>query len=165
MKKLLFYIVLFLINNFLKGTKLFKLKRRLLINIGVSVGSNSKIVGPIYINYINKISIGEECWVGKNFTVDGNGSVIIEDRCDIGPNLIINTGGHVIGDSSRRAGAGIRYKSCIKSGSWIGSNVLIVNGSQIGESSVVAAGTVVISDVKPNVLLAGVPGKVKKELN
>lgn len=162
--KIIYYITLKIINTFLKGTKFFSIKKFLLNKIGITVGENTKIVGPIHIGYINKVSIGRECWIGKNFNVDGNGTVIIGDRCDIAPNLTINTGGHKIGEENRRAGEGLSFNTIIKSGTWIGTNVIIVNGANVGKSSIIAAGSVVITNVQDNTLAAGVPARIKKNL-
>ncbi|MBO0996444.1 transferase [Bacillus sp. SD075] len=165
MKKILFYVILTILNKFFKGSRFFGVKNFLFSIIDVEVGKGSKIVGPIYINYGSKIKIGNECWIGKKFTVDGNGDVTIGDRCDFAPNITINTGGHQLGDSHRRAGLGLKSNTIIESGTWIGTNVTIVNGADIGESVVVAAGAVVINNIKKNTLVAGVPAKVKKELS
>jgi maltose O-acetyltransferase len=163
-KKSIFYFILFIINNFLCGTRNFAFKRWLLNQIGISVGSNTKIVGPIKLNYINKVTIGKDCWIGRNFIVDGNGSVTIGDRCDFAPSVVINTGGHEIGTAERRAGKGITHISLIGSGTWIGTKVLIINGSKIGDSVIVAAGSVVTKEVDSNLLVAGVPAMVKRKL-
>jgi acetyltransferase-like isoleucine patch superfamily enzyme len=48
----------------------------------------------------------------------------------------------------------------IGQGCWIGANALILKGVNIGEGSVVAAGAVVISEVPPRSLVAGVPARV-----
>ncbi|MED4689083.1 hypothetical protein [Peribacillus frigoritolerans] len=164
MKKILFYVILTILNKFFKGSRFFSLKNFFLRVIGIEVGEGTKIVGPININYVSKIKIGNECWIGKNFTIDGNGNVAIGDRCDLAPNITINTGGHQIGDNHRRAGIGLKCNTIIESGTWIGTNVTIVNGANIGESVVVAAGSVVINNIKKNTLVAGVPAKVKREL-
>ncbi|MFJ7847258.1 acyltransferase [Peribacillus sp. NPDC097206] len=164
MKKVVFYLVLNTINHILKGTKFFNTKMKLLNFIGLNIGSGTKIVGPIKVGYINKVKIGNDCWIGKNFSIDGNGSVTIGDRCDIAPNVLISTGGHQIGDIYRRAGKGLKFKTVIKNGTWIGTNVIIINGANIDDSVVVAAGSLVIGDVEKNNLVAGVPAEVKKIL-
>jgi acetyltransferase-like isoleucine patch superfamily enzyme len=47
---------------------------------------------------------------------------------------------------------------------WIGMNAVILKGVTIGENSVVAAGAVVTKSVPPNVVVAGNPAVVTKQL-
>jgi len=157
-------IALFIINHFLCYTRFFSIKRKLLIWSGINIGSGTKVVGPIYFGGVIDISIGKECWIGKNFNLDGNGYVTIGDYIDIAPHVVITTGGHLIGDEIRRAGKGIVNSISIGNGCWIGTNTTIVNNTTIGNGCVVAAGSVVINDSEPNKLLAGVPAIPKKDL-
>lgn len=83
--------VLFLVNKIYKGTTKFKRKRKLLNSIGYQIGEGSKIVGPIEVT--GKLIVGENCWIGKNFKVNGNGTVTIGDNCDIAPEVTFQTGG------------------------------------------------------------------------
>ncbi|MFT8890036.1 MAG: DapH/DapD/GlmU-related protein [Ethanoligenens sp.] len=47
---------------------------------------------------------------------------------------------------------------------WIGSGVQILPGITIGNYSVIGAGSVVTSDIPPNVVAYGVPCKVIREI-
>lgn len=47
---------------------------------------------------------------------------------------------------------------------WIGANAVILPGVKIGNGVVVAAGSVVNCDIPDNVMVAGVPAKIKKQL-
>lgn len=164
MKTLKSIFVRFIINHFLSCTRFFVLKRLLLKFSGINVGKNTKIVGPIYYGNKIDISIGENCWIGKNFSCDGNGAVMIENNVNIAPNCVINTGGHIIGNSSCRAGVGVNNTITIGNGTWIGTNVIVVNNTKIGCGNVVAAGAVVVRDSNDNCLIAGVPANEKKSL-
>lgn len=48
---------------------------------------------------------------------------------------------------------------------WCGVNVTILAGVSIGDDVVIAAGSVVVSDIPSNSLAAGVPAVVKKTLD
>jgi acetyltransferase-like isoleucine patch superfamily enzyme len=52
----------------------------------------------------------------------------------------------------------------IKDNVWIGMNAVILKGVTIGENSIVAAGAVVSKSVPPNVVVAGNPAVIVKEL-
>jgi acetyltransferase-like isoleucine patch superfamily enzyme len=52
----------------------------------------------------------------------------------------------------------------IKDNVWIGMNAVVLKGVTIGENSVVAAGSVVTKDVPANVVVAGNPAAIVKQL-
>ena len=47
----------------------------------------------------------------------------------------------------------------------IGANAVVIEGVQIGSGSVVAAGAIVTQDVPENVVVAGVPARIIKEID
>lgn len=153
----------FLVNNIYKGTSHFEKKRKLLNKIGYSIGEGTKIVGPIVCT--GKLTVGKNCWIGKNFLVNGNGSVVIGDNCDIAPEVTFQTGGHEIGDASRRAGDGCIFHQTVGSGTWIGGRSTILNNTNIGKSCVVASCACVVKDVPDNSLVGGVPAKLIRALS
>lgn len=53
----------------------------------------------------------------------------------------------------------------IKDGYWICSSTTICGGVTIGENSIVAAGSVVLRDVSPNSIVAGIPAKVLRKID
>ena len=154
-------IVIYIVNRILNVTRFFGVKRKLLCSIGYEIGKNTKIVGPIYIT--GTFRTGENCWIGCNFTIHGNGSVIIGDNCDIAPDVTFLTGGHQIGSHLRRAGKGESYCIEVGSGVWIGARSTILLNTNIGDGCVIAACACVSKDVPADTLAAGVPAKVMKE--
>jgi maltose O-acetyltransferase len=52
----------------------------------------------------------------------------------------------------------------IGDGAWLGARSTILPGVTIGAGAVVAAGSVVIGDVAPDVVVAGVPAVVRRQL-
>ena len=155
--------VLFLVNKIYKGTTKFKKKRKLLNSIGYQIGEGSKIVGPIEVT--GKLIVGENCWIGKNFKVNGNGTVTIGDNCDIAPEVTFQTGGHAIGNRQRRAGDGKIFNQSVGDGTWIGGRATILNETKIGESCVIAGCACVIGDVPNNSLVGGVPARLIRVLD
>lgn len=156
-------INLFLINRVFVGVKAFDIKRKLLNEIGYQIDTGTKVVGPI--ECYGKLKIGKHCWIGKNFTVNGNGSVVIGDNWDIGPEVTFQTGGHLIGDENRRAGVGLVFSQSVGNGVWIGGRSTVLNNTCIGNSSVIAGCACVTKDVEANVVVGGVPAKVIRRLD
>lgn len=158
-------IVMALVNTLLSGTfrPFFPIKRRLLRSVGYQIGKGTKVVGPIFCTA--QLNIGENCWIGTNLRVHGNGAVSLGDNLDLGPDITILTGSHLIGDCKRRAGKGIICNINIGDGCWIGAKSTILNPVTIGNGCVVAAGAVVCKNLKDNVLAGGVPARVIRALS
>lgn len=152
----------FMVNHLLAGTKFFEMKRRLLISIGYAIGEKTKVVGPLYCT--GTLKIGDSCWIGRNLTVHGNGSVNIGDRCDIAPDVVFITGGHQIGDNARRAGQGEHYCITIGNGVWLGARATILMNTTVADGCVVAACACVNKSVLSNMLVAGVPARIVRNL-
>ena len=75
------------------------------------------------------------------------------------------TSTHVIGDETMRASEGISKPITIGNGCWIGSNSTVLPGVNIGNGTIIAAGSVVVHDCEENSLYAGVPAKKIKQLS
>lgn len=89
--------------------------------------------------------------------------VRIGDDCMIAPNVGIYTAGHNIEPKDRNK-SGYAIPIHIGHNVWIGGSSVILPGVTIGDSSIVAAGSVVTKDVPPNTIVAGNPAKVLKEI-
>lgn len=155
----------FLVNKIYVGAdkKNFEKKRRLLIRLGYEIGENTKVVGPILSH--NPIKIGKNCWIGANLTVYGIGNVSIGDNCDLAPDIIFLTGGHNIGDHSRRAGHGQIYSIHVNDGVWIGARSTIGKNVTIADGSIIAACACVMQNVESDTLVGGVPARVIRKLD
>ena len=153
----------FLINHILAGTGCWELKRLLLNSLGNSIGEGCKVVAPVICT--GKLIVGANCWIGRDFCVNGNGTVTIGANCDIAPNVSFQTGGHLIGDESRRAGRGVKFDFHVGDGVWIGARATFLNGVTVGDGSVIAACACVANDTPPNTLCGGVPARVIKSLD
>lgn len=151
-----------LVNGPLAGTDAFELKRKLLNSLGHSIGIGTKVVGPVFLS--GTVAIGENCWIGRNFTVNGNGKVFIEDNCDIAPDVHFNTGGHVMGMHDRRAGEGEVYSQRVGKGTWVGARSTFVTNLTVGEGCMIAACACVTKDVDADSLVGGVPAKLIRRL-
>ena len=153
----------FLINHVYCGTRHFEKKRKIMNKMGFQVGEGTKIVGPIFCTVT--LTIGKNCWIGKNFLCNGNGFVTIGDNCDIAPEVVFQTGGHEIGGFERRAGKGCVFTQRVGDGTWIGGRTTIIGETTIGKSCVVAGCACVTKDVPDNVLVGGIPAKIIRALD
>ena len=153
--------------NKLRPFKHNKLKSKLFNRIpGCSIGKNSILVGPIFINGCN-VNIGSNVHIGHDFKCEGNGQIAIGDCCDVGPNVTLLTGSHEIGNKNRRAGRGQTLSITIFEGCWIGANSIIlgkVNSLFIGPSSVVGCASNVVKNVERDSVVAGNPATIIKKV-
>lgn len=138
-------------------------KNKLLRWYGFDIGDQTRIVGPVDID--GKLTVGKGSFIGKKFSVYGNGNVEIGDCCDIAPAVTFITGTHEIGNFTRRAGRGMCFQTRVGNGTWIGARSTILPGVTIGNGSVIAAGSVVTQDVPDSVLVVGVPAIIKRKLD
>lgn len=160
LKKVKKSILLFIINTILKGTHFFRIKRTLLNQCeGVLIGKNTKVVAPIYIPVYSNLEIGENSWIGKNFSLEGNGKVVIGNYCDLGPSVTCVTGSHKIGKKDRRAGEGYNGIVSIGDGTWIGTRSILLVNSTVGRGCVVGAASVITKDTEENRVYVGCPAK------
>ena len=156
---------MFLVNGPLAGTRpwTFEAKRWLLNVMGYKIGAGTRVVGPIECTA--NLTIGCDCWVGKNLRINGNGRVVIGDRCDIAPEVTFQTGSHTIGTAFRRAGEGVSHTQTVGNGVWIGARATILGNTVISDGSVVAACACVVGDVPANMLVGGVPAKTIRRID
>jgi len=118
--------------------------------------------------YGYNLYLGEGVWVSPEvlFYSSPSAKIMVGDRCDIGPGVCFITGTHEIGTSERRAGVGTSKPIKVGNGCWVGARALILGGAEIADGCVVAAGAVVLpAQYPPNVLLAGVPATVRRDLS
>ncbi|HCN48829.1 MAG TPA: acetyltransferase [Chryseobacterium sp.] len=134
----------------------------------VSIGAFSRIIVSTSFNNIGeRIKIGNNVGIGEFAYLGGSGGLEIGDECIIGQYLSCHPENHNYEDlhtSIRHQGVsrkGIKIgKNC-----WIGSKVTILDGVEIGEGSILAAGSVVTKSFPCNSIIGGVPAKLLKTRN
>ncbi len=129
-----------------------------------SCGPGLDIRPPILIEYGERLSIGANVFINNDFMVLGSGRVRIGDNVLIGPGTRLYTPNHSLDVGLRREGWEIGLPITIEDDAWLGGSVVICPGVTIGARAVVGAGSVVTKDVPPDVVVAGNPARVVKEL-
>lgn len=121
-------------------------------------------------------STGFKCEYGFNIQVGNNffanfdciildcAEVIIGDNVLFGPRVGLYCANHAIDAKERQMGG--CYAKPIKIGNnvWIGAGVNITPGVTIGDNTIIGTGSVVTKDIPANVIAAGVPCKVIREI-
>lgn len=162
----MFRYFLISLTKILPPSRLFSLRAWILRAAGINLAHNVSFCGSGQIYGRGQLYIGTGTWLSPAtvFYTHVQAPIQIGQNCDIGPGVEFIPGGHEIGDFDRRAGNGTAREIIVGDGCWIGAKSVILGGVHIGSGSVVAAGTVVTRDVPDNVLVAGVPARIKRKL-
>lgn len=119
----------------------------------LEIGDNTMLNGASITAY-EKVTIGKNCHIASS-------------------TLITDTDYHPVNPAVRERevlGYKIDFsevqKAPVNIGNnvWIGWGSIVLKGVTIGDNSIIAAGSVVVSDIPPNVIAAGNPAKAKKTI-
>ncbi len=150
-------------------------KRREILTqiLGAPPAEGVFLQGPITFHYGVHTKIGRFTFINFNFTCQDDTEVTIGEHCDLGPNVTIVTPIHPLVQSEREAlmcPDGVPRRLChakpviIHNGCWLGANVVICPGVEIGENCVIGAGSVVTRSIPANSFAAGNPCRVIREI-
>jgi len=137
-------------------------KKGIEIGSNVSFGRNCIIQGYGVLSEIGEGLIVEDgVGIACNAFIAIRGEVRIGKNTIIGPSVKIHSENHVFSDKNVpiKSQGTTRKGVSIGEDCWIGSNVTILDGVNIGDHAIVAAGAVVTSDVPAYCIVGGVPAK------
>lgn len=144
------------------------LRTRILRLGGWRIGARTALFGvPLIYGHgpiLARLSIGADCIVNIGSVFELNDSITIGDRVSIGHQVLFLTTTHEVEGSRLRAGRLVAAPIVVGDGAWVGARSVVLPGVTIGAGSIVAAGSVVNRDVPPDVVVAGTPAKVVKQL-
>lgn len=130
-----------------------------------SIGRNSIVECTGVLRELGeKFEIGENVGIAANAFIAVRGNLKIGDNTIFGPGVSIHTENHNFEalDKPIRLQGATRKGVTIGEDCWIGSKAVILDGVNIGNHVVVAAGAVVNKDVPDYAIVGGVPAKVIK---
>lgn len=137
------------------------------VQIGV-VASPNYYSHYAYIEARNEnsvIQIGDNVAINNGFSAVAFSTIEIKNNVLIGNNCTImdNDAHHL--DSDKRHMVSDSKGVLIEENVFIGSNVTILKGVRIGENSVIGSGSIVTNSIPKNVVAAGNPARVIKNLS
>jgi len=172
--------------NFFRG-----IRKGWLCLLGMKIGQGTH-VPKIFVSWPHQVSLGNNCVLEHNihFKFDGiwqpGPAIIIKDDVFIGNNCEFNInegvriGKHSLIASgckfidhnhgtalteSMKTQQAIAAPIVIGENVWMGVNCVVLKGVTIGDGAVIAAGSVVIKNVKPYEIVGGIPAKfIKKRI-
>jgi acetyltransferase-like isoleucine patch superfamily enzyme len=129
-----------------------------------TTGEKFFIEPPFRCDYGYNISIGNNFYSNYNLIILDCAKTTIGDNVLIGPNVGIYTAGHPVNHELRNQEYEFALPITIGNNVWIGGNVVINPGVIIGDNSVIGSGSVVTKDIPMNVVAAGNPCKILREI-
>jgi len=130
---------------------------------GREVPDTLRIFTPFHINYGLSTSFGADSFVNFGCTFLALGGITIEEGVFIGPHCVLATEYHPE-DPARRHTL-LTKPIVVKRNAWLGADVKVLAGVTIGENAIVAAGSVVTKDVPDNMVVAGSPARIIREID
>lgn len=127
-----------------------------------SSGKNFQVASSCRLISMDTLRVGENVYFASNVIVNGGGKINIANEVMIGIGCVIVSGNHTISDGSYRWGARRESPITIGSGSWLGANTVLVAGSVVPKSTLIAAGAVVTNVLIQPGVYGGVPARLLK---
>jgi acetyltransferase-like isoleucine patch superfamily enzyme len=140
---------------------------------GIEIGENTLVMHHAELHVYNfrnlpraGIRIGRDSLIGEFNVIRGQGGISIGDRVYTSPLVQLIAVNHVFSDPARPfVEQGITAEGItVEDDVWIGAGAIVTDGVRIGHGSVVAAGAVVVADVPPHSVVAGVPARVIRSI-
>ena len=138
---------------------------------GITIGNNFSIGRNSIIECTGVLrELGEELEIGENVGIAANAFIAVRGKVKIGSNTIIGPGVSIHSENHnfQELYTPIRLQGATRKGvtigedCWIGSKAVILDGVNIGNHVIVAAGAVVNKDVPDYAIVGGVPAKIIK---
>jgi acetyltransferase-like isoleucine patch superfamily enzyme len=137
---------------------------------GLTNGMHIMLESGVKLNIGNEASLvlGDYVYINSYSIIDCQYKISIGKRVQIGPNCYIGDFDHSlhvdVTQVHHREGKQMAAV-VISENVWIGAGAIILKGVTVGKNSVIAAGSVVTRDIPPNVVAAGVPALVIKNID
>ena len=130
--------------------------------LGAEIGKHVVCHFRTELRGLQHLKIGDGTIIGDNTLLDSRRGLTIGKNVNISSNVSIYTLQHDYRSSTFSCPSD-GGKVNIGDRTWIGCNVIILPGVNIGEGAVCCAGCVVTKDVEPYTVVAGIPAKKVNE--
>lgn len=139
----------------------------------IEIGEGTVIGDDVWLNVAyrderKRLKIGKSVLIGRRNVLSSGGCIEIGDYCIFAPNVYISDTDHLYDNIEFPVvlqGVTKDRNVVIEENCWLGINVVVTGNLTIGRGSVVAANSVVITDIPPFCLVAGSPCRIVKMYN
>lgn len=141
-------------------------RERMLKEMFAEIGEGCYVEPPFHANFGgHHVHFGTGIYANFNLTMVDDTHIYVGDYTMFGPNVTVATAGHPILPELRQRG--LQYNAAVYIGKncWIGAGALIMPGVNIGDDTVIGAGSIVTKDIPSGVIAVGNPCKVLREVS
>ena len=135
-------------------------RERLLREILGTTPERFTIVSPFLCDYGHNIHLGQNFFANYNCVMLDEAPITFGDNVLIAPNVGLYTAGHPTDVERRNEWLEYAWPITIGNNVWICGGVTIAPGVTIGDNTIIAAGSVVTTDIPSNVIAGGNPCRV-----
>jgi maltose O-acetyltransferase len=139
-------------------------KKKEIIKKLIRTKGSFHIEAPFYCDYGYNIEIGENFYANYGCVILDVNKVQIGNNVLLAPNVQIYTAAHPVNPEERVQGKEFGKPVVIGNNVWIGGGTIICPGVKIGDNTTIGAGSVVTRDIPENVIAAGNPCKIIREI-
>lgn len=142
--------------------RLGKLLRMASYGVVVKMPFDVQLEQYVIIRGVKNLKVGSRTLLARGVWINARGGVTIGDNVLVGPGVRIISNGHRMDSIKMPMIEQGLYSKPISIGDdvWIGADSIILPGVTIGDSSVIAGGSVVTKDVAPLTIVAGNPAVI-----
>ncbi len=164
-----------LFNRRVKAKKLFRaynktedeeteLRNELMRQLFKKVGENVWIEPDFKCEFGENIAIEDDVYINFGCVILDCAEVTVGSHTLLGPNVGLYAANHSIDATERINGGCIGKPIHIGKNAWLGGGVKVLPGVTVGDNSIIGAGSVVTKDIPSNVIAAGNPCRVIREI-
>lgn len=128
------------------------------------MGKEVVVTPPFWCDYGYNIFMGDYFYSNHNMIITDGAEVTFGDHVFVAPNCCFTTAEHAVDPEQRKAGIELAKPITVGNNVWIGAGSTILAGAAIGDNSIIGAGSVVKKPIPANVIAAGVPCRVLREI-
>ncbi len=139
-------------------------QEKILKQIFAHMGKHITVNTPFWCDFGYNTSVGDYFYANKNCQILDSGKITFGDHVFIAPNCLFTTAEHALDPQQRKDGLEIALPVTVGNNVWIGANSVVLGGVTIGDNTVIGAGSVVKNSIPANVIAAGVPCRVIREI-
>lgn len=138
--------------------------RNILEKLLGGMGRDTIVTPPFWCDYGYHITVGDFFYSNHNLVIQDGANVRFGDHVFVGPNCCFTTAEHAIDPDMRLAGVEIAKPITVGNNVWFGAGVTVLAGAEIGDNTVIGAGSVVKGRIPAGVVAVGVPCRVLRPI-